>query len=284
MAAQIVLVGSVLFLVNDRLSGPPDTGVQQSSTQMALQLEHSQHLLAQHDTALNTLRTDLEETTELLRAQRKRMLDVQTQLSRSTESSLALQSQLLQVRQDQNHEAQALAHQMTSEVKPALEAMHSQQQLMAQDLETLSTTRKSVQQDIARLDSHAKDLRQTLSEQRTLLASIAASANSAAPIAKKAGDAVTSPPSSPPLLAELQKETTPAQFTFWVSFQDGTPEKNIEELIQEIHGKKGDTNAGWYAVEVPLGGTQQPDAFADSLRKAKIVKAVTTTLNTASAK
>jgi hypothetical protein len=73
-----------------------------------------------------------------------------------------------------------------------------------------------------------------------------------------------------------------APFTFWVSFQENTPEKSIQDLIQEIHGRTGQTSAGWYNVEVDLPQPQTPDLFVDSLKKIKIVKSVTTTLKTTS--
>ena len=64
---------------------------------------------------------------------------------------------------------------------------------------------------------------------------------------------------------------------FWVSFQDGTPEKSIEDLIQEIKGiKKGPINSGWYPVEVTLPKPEPPDRFLESIKRAKIVKAVAT--------
>lgn len=75
-----------------------------------------------------------------------------------------------------------------------------------------------------------------------------------------------------------------APFTFWVSFQDNTPEKSIQDLIQEIHGRTGQINAGWYNVEVDLPQPQTPDLFVDSLKKMKIVKSVTMNLKTTSAR
>lgn len=73
-----------------------------------------------------------------------------------------------------------------------------------------------------------------------------------------------------------------APFTFWVSFQENTPEKSIQDLIQEIHGRTGQPSAGWYNVEVDLPQPQTPDLFVDSLKKVKIVKSVTTSLKTTS--
>lgn len=73
--------------------------------------------------------------------------------------------------------------------------------------------------------------------------------------------AVMPDPSAPPLM-------------FWVSFQDGTSEESIQRLIGEIHGRKGSVDAGWYNVEVVTPNPGTPEAFLESIRKSKIVRAV----------
>lgn len=69
--------------------------------------------------------------------------------------------------------------------------------------------------------------------------------------------------------------------TFWVSFQDGTPEESIDQFLKDIHGRKGPGNAGWYPVEIDLPKPQATDELLESLKKTKIVKAITTSLNSA---
>ena len=81
-------------------------------------------------------------------------------------------------------------------------------------------------------------------------------------------------------VAEIRQETQGRPFMFWVSFQDGTPEESIDSRIREIHGRTGQINAGWYKVEVSLPQPQTADSFVESLKKATIVKAVKTSLNT----
>ena len=66
-------------------------------------------------------------------------------------------------------------------------------------------------------------------------------------------------------------------FMFWVAFQDGTTEKSIEDLVQELNGiKKGPMKSGWYSVEVNLPNPEPPDRFLESVKRAKIVKSVVT--------
>lgn len=69
-------------------------------------------------------------------------------------------------------------------------------------------------------------------------------------------------------------------FKFWVSFQDGTSQERIDQWVKEIRGRKGPTNAGWYPVEVNLPKPQTSNELLESLKKTKIVKAITTSLNT----
>jgi hypothetical protein len=66
-----------------------------------------------------------------------------------------------------------------------------------------------------------------------------------------------------------------------VEFQDGTSEQNIEQWMKDIKGRRRASDAGWYSVEVTLPQPQTPDGFMEALRKAKIVKAVKTRVQTA---
>lgn len=91
-----------------------------------------------------------------------------------------------------------------------------------------------------------------------------------------------SPGSFPGITESSRNLPTLAPFTFWMSFQDNTPEKSIQDLIQEIHGRTGQPSAGWYNVEVDLPQPQTPDLFVDALKKMTIVKSVTTSLKTTS--
>lgn len=99
----------------------------------------------------------------------------------------------------------------------------------------------------------------------------------------KAGELITLSPGSFSGIADSTRDLPPlASFAFWVSFHDNTPEKSIQDWIQEIHGRTGQANAGWYNVEVDLPPSQTPDLFVDALKKMKIVKSVTTSLQTTS--
>jgi hypothetical protein len=102
-------------------------------------------------------------------------------------------------------------------------------------------------------------------------------------IPAKAGELTTLSPGPFSGIADGSRDLPPlASFTFRVSFHDNTPEKSIQDLIQQIHGRTGQVNEGWYSIEVDLPQSQTPDLFVDALKKAKIVKSVATSLQTTS--
>lgn len=82
------------------------------------------------------------------------------------------------------------------------------------------------------------------------------------------------------IVTEAKLANQEHSFKFWVSFQDGTSQERIDQWVKEIRGRTGPTNAGWYPVEVDLSKPQTSDELLESLKKAKIVKAITTSLNT----
>jgi hypothetical protein len=90
-----------------------------------------------------------------------------------------------------------------------------------------------------------------------------------------AKSAESQPPVQPQQLADAIRDP----FTFWVSFEENTPENSIQDLLKEIHGRSGRVDSGWYNIEVNLPDRQTPDGFVDTLKKSKIVKAVKTSMN-----
>lgn len=68
--------------------------------------------------------------------------------------------------------------------------------------------------------------------------------------------------------------------TFWVTFQEGTPESHVQEFFNQIRGRKitGPTASGWINVEAPLKKSETIEGFFETIKKAKIVRALTTSL------
>ncbi|HKN85903.1 MAG TPA: hypothetical protein VJV04_03490, partial [Nitrospiraceae bacterium] len=136
---------------------------------------------------------------------------------------------------------------------------------------------------LARADMSGKAERGAKPAAVTLAQAMPSDLSGAIP-AKVAELTTLSPGSFPGITDSTRDLPALAPFTFWVSFQENTPEKSIQDLIQEIHGRAGQINAGWYNVEVDLPQPQTPDLFVDALKKMTIVKSVTTSLKTTSAR
>lgn len=75
-------------------------------------------------------------------------------------------------------------------------------------------------------------------------------------------------------LAEKPREEPHNPMLFWVTFQDGTNEQKIEQLVREIHGRRGQRRAEWTSLEVDLPDPNTQAGFLESLKKTSIVKAV----------
>ncbi|TKB76034.1 MAG: hypothetical protein E8D45_07015, partial [Nitrospira sp.] len=75
-------------------------------------------------------------------------------------------------------------------------------------------------------------------------------------------------------LAEKPREEAHNPMLFWVTFQDGTNEQKIEQLVREIHGRRGQRKAEWTSLEVDLPDPNTQAGFLESLKKTSIVKAV----------
>ncbi len=78
-------------------------------------------------------------------------------------------------------------------------------------------------------------------------------------------------------MAEGRSGSSMQPFTFWVSFQEGTSEENIDHMIREVHGSKGMVDQGWYPVELPSPPPDPLEGFLESVRHTRFVKAVSMT-------
>jgi len=119
------------------------------------------------------------------------------------------------------------------------------------------------------LAARTRELERGLKQQLVALSKINASSEPSKALHTKSAEP------QPQQLADVIRDP----FTFWVSFEDNTPENSIQDLLKEIHGRPGRVDSGWYNVEVNLPDRQTPDGFVDTLKKSKIVKAVKTSMN-----
>jgi hypothetical protein len=202
-----------------------------------------------------------------------------------SEKALARQEEVL-VRLMQGQEAatrtmQAQQHAF-ARAHQAIEGLARGQYQLTDRLGRVSVQMAKLDEDArAGMDLRTKAERSVKQATVTLAQTMPSDLSNAMPA--KAGELTTLSPGPFSGIADSARDLPPlASFAFWVSFHDNTPEKSIQDLIQEIHGRTGQANAGWYNIEVDLPQSQTPDLFVDALKKMKIVKSVTTSLKTTS--
>lgn len=247
--AQGVLALAAVFLVVDRLVDRPGSDVRVAQT--ASQVDHVRFQSSAFEQAL---------------AQQHHLLAAVSQAQEAAMRTIKAQEREI-----------TQAQRTMKELVRVQKELSSQVTAVAQRMDALNDETK------AQIKLLARELEQGVAQQVVAAAAATASQESNKSRSGKIMETASAQPGSQPQTAEAQREAASSPFTFWVFFQEDTPEKSIDELIRNIHGRRGPINAGWHNVEVMLQQTQTPDGFVDSLKKAKIVKAVTTSLNTAPA-
>ncbi|MEW6544568.1 MAG: hypothetical protein AB1411_13285 [Nitrospirota bacterium] len=303
LAAQVVLATAVAFLVADRLTTRSEPGGQtarilpivESTTQKLAAMEET---IARQEQVLARLAQAQQVSTQASEAQQE-AAQVHRAVARlaqaqqaSTQTLQAQQQQIAQVHQaveamDQRVRTDAAAlRQLVGDSRKGFEDAVERHVRLAQigDEKERAQLRSQVQQLVAARDVlsrevaalKSREVEQGLKQQAVVMARILSPQEAERKTAEVAEVTVLPGPTSVPAKAG---EVEAQPFTFWVSFQDGTSEENIERLIHAIQGRRGPTNAGWYNVEVNLPKPQTPEGFFESLKREKIVKAVTLTRN-----
>lgn len=162
------------------------------------------------------------------------------------------------------------------------DAVHTQQQELSrvyQAVQQVSHVQQQIRGNVTaiehRVDAVSHDLlaaKESLEKNRVALARTGEAKDSSVSEAVNLSKTVTAAPNQ---LADARREDTLQSVRFWVAFRDGTSEKSIDELMEAIHGRRGQAKAGWQNVEVSLSRPQTQDGFLESLKKEKIVRAVT---------
>lgn len=270
---QLALVVAVAALLTDRVPGwlGPDQSTvlleEHRSTQQAMQeqfgrLEQRLSQVADNQQAAVTSAKNGQEQFSQLSRQVDAVSQTQQKLSAQV---VTAQGELQAVKA-------GVAEEVQSGVRVAFSKTEADQRVLRQELHSVKSVNETLIKQVALLEGKNREL-----HARLALATIEI-AKATTPSKSSAVARAESPKEAPPhQVAEALREADPQAFLFWVSFQDGTPEKSIEDLIQEIKGiKKGPINSGWYPVEVTLPKPEPPDRFLESIKRAKIVKAVAT--------
>lgn len=166
-----------------------------------------------------------------------------------------------------------VAEEIQNGMRVAANAVEADRELVRQDLQSVKSVNETLIKQVAVLESKNRELHARLA--LTSLEVAKSNAVAKAPVVAKAE--APKDVAVPTPVADNLREADRQAFMFWVAFQDGTTEKSIEELVQEINGtKKGPMKSGWYSVEVTLPKPEPPDRFLESVKRAKIVKSVVT--------
>jgi hypothetical protein len=270
----LVLAAAVVGLVADRV---PDWMGQGRSSALLQEQRASQQAMQDQFNRLEQRMSRLADNQEIVMSSTKSGQDQLVQLGRQfdtiAQTQQKLSAQVVTAQEELQAVKGSVSDEVQSSVRVALNKAETDQHVIQQELRSVKSVNETLIKQVALLEGKNREL-----HARLALATIEMA--KAAPHSKPSGVSRSEAPKETapaPQVAEARHETDPQAFMFWVSFQDGTPEKSIEDLIQEINGiKKGPINSGWYPVEVTLPKPEPPDRFLESVKRAKIVKAVAT--------
>jgi myosin heavy subunit len=269
-----MLVAAVGGLMVERV---PDWMGQGRSSTFLQEQRASQQAMQEQFSRLEERMSRLADNQEVVMSTAKSGQDQLVQLSRQfdtiAQTQQKLSAQVVTTQEELQTVKGSVSDEVQNGVRVALTKAETDQQLMRQELQSVKSVNETLIKQVGLLEGKNRELHARLALATMEMAKAATQSKSTA-VARSEAPKETAPQAQ---VAEARRETDPQAFMFWVSFQDGTPEKSIEDLIQEINGiKKGPMNSGWYPVEVTLPKPEPPDRFLESIKRAKIVKAVAT--------
>jgi hypothetical protein len=267
----VVAVGSLLV---ERI---PDWTGQGRSSAFFQEQRANQQAIQEQFSRLEERMTRLADNQEMVMNSAKGGQDQLVQLSRQFDTiahtQQKLSAQVVTAQEELQTVKGSVSDEVQNGVRVALIKAETDQQTMRHELQSVKSVNETLVKQVGLLEGKNRELHARLALATMEMAKAATQSKSTA-VARAEAPKETAPPAQ---VVEARREADPQAFMFWVSFQDGTPEKSIEDLIQEINGtKKGPMNSGWYPVEVTLPKPEPPDRFLESIRRAKIVKSVAT--------
>ena len=274
--AQIVLAVGVVALLAERL--PAWVGSEDRAHQLEEELAARQSTQDQIDKVHQQLAQLVESQTAAVavsRAEQDRMAQLNTLIDTVAHTQQRLATQVVAVQEDLKTVKTDVAQEVQTGMRVAVNAVEADRELVRQDLQAVKSVNETLVKQVAVLESRNRELHARLALTSLEVAKANASSKPAV-VAKNDPPKETPAPTVVPVSDNLREADRQA-FMFWVAFQDGTTEKSIEDLVQELNGiKKGPMKSGWYSVEVNLPNPEPPDRFLESVKRAKIVKSVVT--------
>ena len=272
--AQIFLTVCVVALLVDRV--PDWFGSESRSSVLEQQLaaqeathNHVERLQQQVVQLSEVQQTALKET----QAEQQQLAHLSHLVDNVSQAQSKMAAQVLTTQEDLRSVKDSVVHEVENDVRVALTKEEEGRVQVKQELQSVKSVNETLIKQVALLESKNRELHARLASTAVEVAKVAGQQKS---IAVARNEQSKDAPSQMQV-AEALREADPQAFLFWVSFQDGTSEKSIEDLFHEIKGtKKGPINSGWYPVEVNLPKPEPPDRFLESVKRATIVKAVAT--------
>ncbi len=274
--AQVVLAVGVIALLAERI--PSWIGSEDRAHQLEEELAARQSTQDQIDQVHQQLAQLVEAQTAAVavsRSEQDRIAQLNALIDTVAHTQQKLNAQVVAVQEDLKTVKTDVAQEVQTGMKVAVNAVEADRELVRQDLQSVKSVNETLIKQVALLESRNRELHARLALTSLEVAKANASSKSTV-LAKSDAPKETPAPTVVPV-ADGLREADRQAFMFWVAFQDGTTEKSIEDLVQELNGiKKGPMKSGWYSVEVNLPNPEPPDRFLESVKRAKIVKSVVT--------
>lgn len=274
--AQVVLAVGVVALLAERI--PAWIGSEDRAHQLEEELAARQSTQDQIDQVHRQLAQLVEAQSAAVavsRAEQDRMAQLNTLIDTVAHTQQRLNAQVVAVQEDLKTVKTDVAQEVQTGMRVAVNAVEADRELVRQDLQAVKSVNETLVKQVALLESRNRELHARLALTSLEVAKANASSKPVV-VAKNDPPKETPAPTAVPVSDNLREADRQA-FMFWVAFQDGTTEKSIEDLVQELNGiKKGPMKSGWYSVEVNLPNPEPPDRFLESVKRAKIVKSVVT--------
>jgi hypothetical protein len=274
--AQVVLAMGVVALLAERI--PAWVGSEDRAHQLEEELAARQSTQDQIDQVHRQLAQLVESQTAAVavsRAEQDRIAQLNALIDTVAHTQQRLNAQVVAVQEDLKTVKTDVAQEVQTGMRVAVNAVEADRELVRQDLQAVKSVNETLVKQVALLESRNRELHARLALTSLEVAKANASSKPVV-VAKNDPPKETPVPTAVPVSDNLREADRQA-FMFWVAFQDGTTEKSIEDLVQELNGiKKGPMKSGWYSVEVNLPNPEPPDRFLESVKRAKIVKSVVT--------
>jgi hypothetical protein len=274
--AQILLAVGVVALLAERV--PSWMGSDDRAHQLEEELAARQSTQEQIDRVHQQLAQLVEAQTAALavsRSEEERIAQLNNLIDTVTQAQQKLNSQVAAVQDDLHAVKTDVAQEVQNGMRVAVSAVEADRELVRQDLQSIKSVNETLIKQVALLESRNRELHARLA--LTSLEVAKANATPKPSVLAKTDNGNVKDAAGPTTVADGLRDSDRQAFMFWVAFQDGTTEKSIEDLVQELNGiKKGPMKSGWYSVEVNLPKPEPPDRFLESVKRAKIVKSVVT--------